>query len=264
MLSYQEYGEIKGSSQVVILLHGLLGQSDNLALLAKALAENFRVIIPDLINHGDSPHRSDMSYASMAGDVMTVLRHLQLDRVKLFGHSMGGKVAMQMALDYPDSVASVIVADIAPVDYSESHNSIFMAMRKVASTQVDSRSQADLILAKTIADQALRQFILKSLRRNKDGNWQWCYGLEEIISAYPAICAFPATEKTFHNPILFIKGSESDYINESHQRQIRRYFTQPSLKIIQGAGHWLHVEKPLAFNRVVKDFFSTSLDMPGL
>ncbi len=253
-LYYQEFGQNKDKTQTVILLHGLFGQSDNLSTLAKELANDFYIIVPDLINHGRSLHRSSMSYPLMAADIIQLMDELGITCANVVGHSMGGKVAMQMAVSYQKRVSGLVVADIAPAKYPATHNGVFRVMEKVKNEKIERRSQADAILSEEVPELGLRQFFLKSLKRSEDGLWEWCYGLDEISKAYPSICDAPDLHASYNQPCLFIKGSESDYINDGHKSLIQRFFPEANLKIIQNAGHWLHVEKPLAFNRLVRGF----------
>lgn len=242
---------------VVVLLHGLFGMSDNLLGLAKALQAGFRIIIPDLINHGHSPHRASMTYPEMAGDVIALLDSLNIQRFAVFGHSMGGKVAMQLASDFPLRVTQLVVADIAPVSYPPHHQAILQAMLVVDDARIRQRSEADTLLAQAGIVPNLRQFFMKNMKRHGE-YWVWRFGLHEIAAAYADIAAAPVLKAGFAGAVLFIKGELSDYIQPQHQAVIQQYFPQAQFKIIQGAGHWLHAEKPNAFNRLVEKFLEVS------
>lgn len=255
-LFYQELNADKSHLPTVVLLHGLFGMSDNLLGLAKELAASFHVLIPDLINHGRSPHRAGMNYPAMAEDVVYLLDKLNIGQASVIGHSMGGKVAMQMASLYPGRVHKLVIADIAPVMYHARHFEILNAMQKIANTAITTRKEADAILAEDIDDLALRQFFLKNMYRNEEGMWQWRFGLQEISHAYKELSAAPDLQQVFNAGVLFIKGETSDYILPEHEAVVRQWFPQAKLKIIHGAGHWLHAEKPVVFNRIVKQFLA--------
>ncbi|NRB39270.1 MAG: alpha/beta fold hydrolase [Pseudomonadales bacterium] len=256
LLHFQEYGTSHGDAEVIVLLHGLFGMSDNLQNLAKNLAENYRVIVPDLINHGASFHRPEMSYTAMANDVNQLLEALNIHVCKVMGHSMGGKVAMQLAHNFPLKVASLIVADIAPVQYQPRHTEIIAAMFAVAKTQILQRREADKILAGFIPESALRQFFMKNMFKSDAGLWQWRFGLDEIAAAYEDLSQAPKLRHVVDQPCLFIKGGASDYITEEAVPIIQRHYDNASCKIINDSVHWLHAEKPLIFNRLVLEFFS--------
>jgi esterase len=253
-LFYREINADKLPCPTVILLHGLFGMSDNLLGLAKALLADFHIVLPDLINHGKSVHRSTMTYRDMAEDVIGLLNASGIKKASFVGHSMGGKVAMQIASTYPETVNHLIVADIAPVLYPERHNEIIQAMRQVQESAITQRKQAEHILLQFIPDKALIAFFLKNMRRDDNGLWQWCFGLNEISHSYSDICAAPGFEQAFMGKVLFIKGELSDYITVEHADIIRKWFPAVQYKMIQGAGHWLHAEKPEAFNRLVRGF----------
>lgn len=255
LLRFQELNSVS-HAKAIVLLHGMFGMSDNLLNLAQNLAKDYHVIIPDLINHGKSPHRDEMTYPLMARDVMAVLDHLKIEHFSIMGHSMGGKVAMQIAHDYSDRVNQLIVADIAPVDYPSRHKKIIAAMFAVKNQQITQRREADHILAMYIPEAPLRQFFMKNMHKTAEGCWTWRFGIDEIAAAYPHLCAAPVLRHPVIQNCLFIKGGGSDYITEEHLPIIRRYFSNPSFKIIDKAGHWLHAEKPQIFNRLVINFFS--------
>lgn len=259
LLFYQETGtDSHKHASAVVLLHGLFGMSDNLLSLGKDLATDRRVIIPDLANHGRSPHSIPMNYQTMARDVIELMDNLGIQAFALMGHSMGGKVAMQIASMYATRVEKLVIADIAPVDYDARHEHILAVMHKIANANITSRSEAEKILAEVITETPLRQFFLKNMARSDAGLWQWRFGLQEIQQSYAALSAAPEFHEPFNAPVLFIKGELSDYILPEHEKVIRQWFPRASLKVVQGAGHWLHAEKPLAFNRLVKQFLKHS------
>jgi esterase len=254
LLRYQVLGECHSNEHAIVLLHGLFGMSDNLLILAKELAAYSYVVIPDLINHGFSPHRELMDYSSMAADVFFLMDDLNIDNAYVVGHSMGGKVAMQMASDSANRVKKLVVLDIAPVDYPPHHDEIFLALKQIAVTRITTRKQANEILALHIHELSLRQFFLKSLYRDENNVWRWRLGLAEIMAAYANICLAPNINHSYMGDVLFIKGGQSNYILPEHQPLIERWFPNSQFKIIQNAGHWIHAEKPIIVNKLIKRF----------
>ncbi|CAA0119540.1 Esterase YbfF [BD1-7 clade bacterium] len=224
---------------------------DNLASLGKHLSQDFHIIVPDLINHGKSPHRANMGYPSMADDVIQLLDILCIPQFHLVGHSMGGKVAMQIAGVRGERVSSLAVVDISPVQYPNRHSRILEGMQATAKRSFSKRRDADEALSRYIDEVALRQFFLKNMSKTDDGSWRWAIGIDELINAYSDIADSPTYDRPYNGPSLFIKGELSDYILESHRDAISRRFPNISLKIIQGAGHWVHSEKPAMFNTVI-------------
>lgn len=238
----------------IVLLHGLFGMSDNLGGLAKSLADRYAVYRLDLRNHGRSPWSDRMSFAAMAEDIVAFCHANNLSDVALLGHSLGGKVAMQCALNYPDLVRGLIVADIAPVTYPAHHNQILDALLRIDVANLESRQQADQQLADDIAESGIRQFLLKNLYRDEQNRFAWRMNLPVLNARYGDMCLAPEGEP-YHKPCLFIKGELSAYIQQKHADAIKQLFPRAGFKIIQGAGHFLHSEKPAAFNHIAGNFF---------
>jgi len=244
--------EQRGKGPTVVLIHGLFGDADNLNSLARSLPDDYATLRIDLRNHGDSFHAETMAYAEMAADVIALLDQLKIKKAFFVGHSMGGKVAMQIALDHPDRVLAAIFADIAPVAYDARHTEILEALESVDLSQVSNRGDADKQLADRINSRGVRQFLLKNLRRQDDA-YEWRLNLPAIHANYETITGFKA-DGCFAGPVLFIKGSESDYLLPEHQDAVAKRFPNAQIKVIDGAGHWLHAEKPRIFNRLVERF----------
>ena len=246
----------------VLLLHGLFGAGDNLGALARDLASNRTVVLVDLRNHGQSPHVEHLDLAAMAEDVLALQRHLGFDQCDLVGHSLGGKVAMQVALNFPAHVRRLVIADIAPVLYAPGHDAVFAALGAVDLRAVERRSDADAMMTPHISEPMLRQFLLKSLYRDNSGikepgGYHWRFNLPALKANYAAIRAAP-TGQPFAGPTLFIKGELSDYITAEHEPLLRQWFPHFEFNTIAGAGHWLHGDKPEAFNRLVNTFLSAA------
>tara|TARA_R110002126_G_scaffold38993_19_gene116055 strand:- start:7362 stop:8123 length:762 start_codon:yes stop_codon:yes gene_type:complete len=247
------HSHISGSGQPLVLLHGLFGSYDNLAGVARALADKWQIISIDLPNHGQSPHCDDMSYATMVAYLAATLDSLNIQNCAMLGHSLGGKLAMAFALRYPQRVSRLIVADIAPVRYDSGHQAVFAGLNAVKLTDIASRQQADQQLAQHIIEPGVRQFLLKSLQKTEQG-FSWRFNLPILAACYDALLGAPQTGDEYLKPVLFIKGADSDYILPEHRPEIMRYFPAAQAKIINGTGHWLHAEKPAAFTKLVSDF----------
>jgi esterase len=240
----------------VLLLHGLFGSGDNLGALARTLAADFRVVAMDLRNHGRSPHLPTMTLAEMAGDAVALLDTLGIDAAHVVGHSLGGKVAMQLALSHPARLRRLVSADIAPVQYKPHHQGIFAGLRAVDLAALRQRGDADAMLAHFVDEVPVRQFLLKSLYRDDTG-FHWRFDLDALIANYAEVLA-PPQGAPFSGPTLFIKGELSDYLLPEYEPAIRALFPNCGVKIINGTGHWLHGEKPVVFNRLVRNFLSAT------
>jgi len=243
-----------GQGPDVIVIHGLFGSSDNLQALARSLSAQFRVTSVDVRNHGRSPRASDMDYPSLANDVLETMDSLGIQHAAVFGHSMGGKIAMQIALLAPTRVRCLVLADISPVQNQDRHTHIFERLCAIDTGALQNRQQADAQLAIAIEDAGTRAFLLKSLQRNLEGKFDWQFNVKVLAAQYHQILAAPTLHAPFIGPVLFIKGGNSDYIQASQQPQVLQYFPNAKLKIIAGTGHWLHAEKPAIFNKICLDF----------
>ncbi len=246
--------EASGNGPALLLLHGLYGSGNNWRRYARRWSAHYRVLLPDLRNHGRSPHSEHMDYPAMAADLLRVLEREGMDRVTVLGHSMGGKVAMAMALTAPRQVDGLIVADMAPVTYeNRGHDSILAAMQAVDLDSVNSRSDADAALAEAVDSPMVRQFLLTNLERRTDG-WGWRLPLATLRRALPTIQGWPALDGRWEGPALFVHGANSDYVDGRGRDAIAHYFPGASVERIADAGHWLHVETPEAFTSAVERY----------
>ena len=247
------------SGSPVFFLHGLLGNAENWASTARELSAcGFRCITVDQRNHGSSPHSSEMSYPLMAADLIRLADSLGIGGFSIIGHSMGGKTAMETALSYPDRVRSLLVADIAPVEYEPVYKDYINALKKIRLDGLRSRSDANRVLEEHIPDRNLRMFFLTNLRKVEDGHYQWRINIEGIISNYSNIWHSIEAGRRYKGPVVFIKGSESDFIKPEHGAVITGLFPYCRLETIEGSGHWVHTEKPQVFRRICREFLENS------
>ncbi len=238
----------------LVIAHGLFGSARNWGVIAKRLRMQREVLAVDLRNHGDSPRAADLSYGAMAGDLAAVIE--KNGRIAdVLGHSMGGKVAMMLALLRPDLVRRLIVVDIAPVAYDHSQAGYVRAMQAVDLAAVTRRSDADAMLAKDVPEAGLRAFFLQSLVVEREGA-RWKLNLEALADQMPQIMGFPDPAGTFKGPTLFLCGATSDYVRDTHLPLIRAWFPEARRQQVAGAGHWLHAEAPKPFGDAVEAFLA--------
>lgn len=248
----------QGTGPHILLIHGLLGSLENLNMVAKGLVEHFTVTSVDVRNHGGSFHKNSMKYTELAQDIIAILNHLDISQTHILGHSMGGKIAMQTALLYPERIKSLIVADISPVQYPAHHQEILKGLQSIKLDEINNRKEADIQLSPYVDLASTRQFLLKNLNQ-KDGTFSFKCNLEYIESCYNDIMKGQDSDAKFTGSTLFIKGGNSDYIQANHREKIVSLFPKSKAKVIAGAGHWLHAEKTTAFNKVVVDFLQQEL-----
>ena len=239
----------------IIIIPGLFGSTTNWRSFADELRKLGDVYVIDQRNHGRSPHAKSHTYEDMVNDLMAWCDIMNFDQVNLVGHSMGGKVAMCAAHWHPDRINSLVVLDIAPVEYSHSHAPFLQAMLELDLSKLESRSAADAQLKGAIPDKATRMFLLQSLT-GSPGGYEWRLNLVALYEYMPAIIGFPTIESTVPLPTLVVRGSLSDYVSENAEAQFRGLFSNFEIVSISNAGHWLHVEQPQAVLASLRDFYS--------
>lgn len=248
------HGAEAGEGAPVVLLHGLFGSQSNFGALARRLAAGYRVVSLDLRNHGGSPHGPGMTYADMAGDIVDTLDARGIGPAALVGHSMGGKVAMLVALSAPARVQRLLVADIAPVRYPPHFRTITAAMQAVALRPGLLRAEVDAALQDAVPDPVTRGFLVQNLRFGSTPAWR--IGLDHIARGLPDIEGWDAPSATYDGPVLVMRGERSDYVLPVHRPAIRALFPRARFLALRDAGHWLHADAPDAFLAVVQEFLS--------
>jgi pimeloyl-ACP methyl ester carboxylesterase len=250
----QLYFKESGQGEPVILLHGLFGSSDNWYYIAQKLAVKFRVIAVDQRNQGQSPHSMEMDYPSMAGDVAELMTAQRIPSAAVVGHSMGGKTAMQFALQFPDLVEKLVVADMAPRGYEMVHDKIFAALLALDLSAFAGRAQMEEVLAPAIPRLTLRRFLLKNLGRDALGNFFWKINLRGLADNYARLREPLSSAVPFTKPALFVRGGKSDFITAADETRIRELFPAAQIETMSEAGHWLHADQPEEFGRLLLNF----------
>lgn len=250
----QLHCEKSGNGEPLVMMHGLFGSFENLGAISRILDNDFTLYRLDLRNHGRSPHSDHMSFAAMADDLIEFLDRQSLPSPFLFGHSLGGKVAMELACRQPARVRKLVVADIAPVSYPSHHNAILDGLAGIDLTRVQSRRDADAQLANFVAEAPVRQFILKSLERTTDGSYRWRLNVPAILNEYDDLRLAVGEGGQYPGPTLFLRGEHSNYIAERNTAEIKAKFPASTITTIEGASHWLHAEKPQAVAKAILDF----------
>lgn len=234
----------------LLIAHGLFGSARNWGVIAKRLSQKRKVTAVDMRNHGDSPRHGTNSYPDMADD----LAKFVTKGGDVLGHSMGGKAVMTLALQHPDRLRRIIVADIAPVAYDHSQQQMIDAMRHVDLHAINTRSEADAQLAHHIDAPSVRAFLLQSLDVQAR---RWKLNLDVLQADMDKIIGFPDIEGRFDGPALFLTGADSDYVTRDHRPRIKSLFPKARFAKIPNAGHWLHADKPREFEATVAAFLES-------
>ncbi|MDD2600638.1 MAG: alpha/beta fold hydrolase [Kiritimatiellae bacterium] len=249
-LHYQE----SGTGVPLVILHGLLGSSANWQGVSKSLADICRVIAIDLPNHGRSAHVADADLTLTCNSVLETMRCAGVDRACILGHSMGGKIAMQLSTTSRESLTGLIVVDMLPKAIPPAHLFILRACEQLDLAAASSRRELDKMLARSISQPETRAFILKNVRRNAEGRFYWQINLPHIITNYKIVSDAPDLRSPYAGGCLFIGGATSPYKIATQEPLIHTWFPGAQLKIIPRAGHLPHIDQPEAFNAAVREF----------
>ncbi len=252
-LFFRNLGE--GNAKNLVILHGLFGSSDNWLTQGRKYAEHYNVYLIDQRNHGQSFHSDVFDYNSMSSDLGQFFKSNGLDKAHIIGHSMGGKTAMNFAVNFPECVDKLVVADIAPKSYPVHHATILKGLFSINLQTLNSRNEADESLSQFVSEIGVRQFLLKNLARAPEG-FRWKINLESIAKNIEQIGLGLNDNFKYDQPTLFVRGSNSDYIQDSDANQIHSIFTNTAIRTIDGAGHWLHAEKPEEFLALTLNFLA--------
>jgi esterase len=246
-----------GQGEPLVLLHGLFGSAAHWHHIAVRLAGHHRVLAVDLRNHGASPHSAEMDYPALAADVCAVLDERGLRDAAVLGHSMGGKVAMAMALCAPQRVRRLAVVDMAPAVYADTFSPLICAALRLDLAAIQTRECAERLLAPRIPSPSLRAMLLQNLVR-RDGAWAWRIGWTAIARNMATLRGFPAALRCCRSdiPALFIRGGESDYVRPGHAALIRARFPQARFQTIAQAGHWVQADRPAELLQAMRAWLS--------
>ena len=248
----------KGSGPPLIIIHGLFGVSDNWVTVGRKLASRFQVIMPDLRNHGRSPWSDVFDFPSMEEDVLELMDHLDLPEAIIMGHSLGGRIAVHLALNFPERISKLIVVDISLRKYPprSEHLELIEAMQQLDLDAIQSRQEAERILEKRIPSRRLRQFLLKNIYHAARERLAWRLNLDVINDSLPALFDTANLNGVYQGPALFVRGGLSDYIRASDIPAIKKQFPRSIVRTIDGASHWVHADKPEEFYEMINTFLS--------
>ncbi|MGY8993062.1 MAG: alpha/beta fold hydrolase [Rhodospirillales bacterium] len=250
--------QVSGNGPPLIFLHGLFGSARNWSGVARQLQGTRRIHLLDARNHGASPRHPSMTYTQMADDLHEYIAANRLQGSVVLGHSMGGKTAMTLALEQPELISALIIADIAPVAYQPHHAALIRAMRETDLSGLTRRAGAEQRLGEKIDDAPTCTFLTSNLVTTEDG-LTWPFNLDAIDAGHRDLSEFPdAHRRRYPGPVLFLIGGKSEYVRREHHETIDRLFPASRIITIDGAGHWLHAEKRDIFIENVRGFLKNS------
>lgn len=238
----------------VLFLHGLLGQGRNMRRFQHNPAMKDRLTLTmDLRNHGHSPHGRAQLQA-MAEDVHHTLLHYSLRHVSVVGHSLGGKIAMILALLYPHTVQSLLVLDIPPAHTGHGMGAL---LQKMAQNPLPDRLKTATEIMHwltTISDkERIRQLLMQNIEVGHSPFWK--IGLTELVEGITDLEGWPSLDfAPYRGSVSFLKGENSPYIQPEHHNIMTHLFPHHQLDTVPDAGHWLQVDNYQAFNTYLYNF----------
>ena len=245
-----------GSGQPLLILHGYFGMSDNWKSLGIQFAEGFEVHLIDQRNHGRSFHADEFDYELLVEDLYRYIKYHKLKQVILLGHSMGGKVAMQFAVTYPDLVDKLIVADISPKYYKPHHETILAGLNSINFELHTTRKQVAEALSIYIKEEEILQFLMKNVYWKSKGKLAFRINVQSLTENNAEVGEALPSFTHFDGKTLFLSGENSNYITKEDLPLISAHFANSSVVTVKNAGHWLHAENPVQFYHEVVRFLA--------
>ena len=242
---------VLGSGNPLLILHGLFGESKNWNSIAKEMSSDFEVHLIDQRNHGDSFHHQEHNYEILANDLYNYINEHSLKKYSIIGHSMGGKVAMQFSLMYPDEIQNLIIVDIAPKEYANEHYAIFEGLQQVL-LESNSRKEAQNILMHYVKDMTVVNFLLKGFSLSDSCKPQFKFNIHALEKNISNLLGTLKKHNNFNGMTYFLSGSESNYIQSSDSKDISKLFPRNKIITINNAGHWIHFEAKESFLHTIK------------
>ncbi|MBI9032948.1 MAG: alpha/beta fold hydrolase [Bacteroidales bacterium] len=254
-LYHRKYGQ----GPAVIILHGLFGISDNWATIGRRIAEKYEVHMIDLRNHGRSPHSPVFNFPAMVSDLEELIEDLELENIILVGHSLGGKIAMHFALQYPELITKLVVVDISMRHYParEEHLKMIEAMRSIDFSEFSNRKQIEEVLKEKISNERIRLFVLKNLHRIDRSTFTWRLNVNAIYENIDNVFEGIEYENTtFNKETLFVRAGKSNYIIDDDYSRIFQHFPEAKIQTIEKASHWVHADTPEELCELLNTFLN--------
>ena len=240
----------------LLIIHGLFGMSDNWIMLAKEFAKDRRVILPDLRNHGQSPHSELFTMDLLIEDILNLLSKENSISPIIIGHSLGGRIAAKLAFSHPEKVSKLIIADmnLGEIKLRPEHQSLFLLMKTYSLSNMKSIGEIDSFLKQYVHSKRIRMFILKNIRKNKDGIFDWKLNFPVLMEAFDSLMPQAQDKDSYNKATLILRGGKSDYVTNEHFNSMKKHFSNLELETIEGASHWLHADNPVEFVKIIKTF----------
>ncbi len=241
-----------GGNPPVLLIHGLGSAGVDWALQFGPLEEaGYRVLAPDMRGFGRSSAPPEVTVQAMAEDAALFLDRVGAVPAHVVGISMGGAVALQLALDHPEKVRSlVLVNTFARIRPQGVGGWLYFLARTAMVTFAGPQRQADLV-ARRLFPHPHQEALRENIRRR-------------ILQANP--CAYRSAMRSLMQfdvrhrlgelrmPVLVITGAEDTTVPPSVQQALARGIPGAQHVVVEGSGHGIIADNPGAFNRILLEF----------
>lgn len=256
----------------LILLHGIFGSRNTHRSVGKALANRLsrQVYCPDLRNHGNSPHDPRMDYPALASDVENFIHQHKIQKPIVIGHSMGAKTAMAIPLRNPNLIKMLIAVDNAPINVVDTGSSFTRYISSIKKSlefyKFKNIKDVDNELAKVEPNQVIRAFLLTNMNRGKADEYITSkipldYINNALVAGNISAWPFDSNETRWsRGPVLFVRGTESNYVPDEAIPEIGKFFPNFELRDMK-TGHWVISEKPNEFIDLVVDFIEKNEEL---
>uniref|UniRef100_T1H8K0 sn-1-specific diacylglycerol lipase ABHD11 n=1 Tax=Rhodnius prolixus TaxID=13249 RepID=T1H8K0_RHOPR len=275
-LAFSEYvtADTKADTESpVFIIHGLFGSRTNWNTVSKQIAARThrKVVAVDLRNHGDSPHTQEFSYNHMIADLKQLMSEqgIKEGRATIMGHSIGGRVAMALALENPNSIRDLVIVDVSPLGFPPGVNFVPRLLKtleeiklKPGLTLTEARKDAKEQMKKYIRGEKLRNFLGTNLILDEKSNkFAWKINVQSLKENFSSLMTFPKFDNVFTRPCLFIAGEKSGYLKKEDEGAIKHLFPNAGFEYVVGVGHLIHAEKPDLFLDIVTTFLKKNISI---
>ena len=250
------YSNIIGNgSKDLIVLHGFLGMGDNWKSFAIKFSNiGYKVHLLDQRNHGRSFWDEEFNYKTLSIDLLNYIDYYKIKNPIVLGHSMGGKTAMQFAFDFPEKIKKLIVVDIVPKKYKQSHIDILKGLSVLDFNELKTRDSVDIELSKYVKENPIRQFLLKNLYWSSKEKLALRLNIDILKDKLSEVSDFDDITKNYKGHSFFLFGEKSEYYHKNDDFIIKKNFPNSKISIIRDASHWVHVENPEDFFNEIKSW----------
>jgi pimeloyl-ACP methyl ester carboxylesterase len=252
--SLEFYYAVQGHGQPLILIHGLGSSSRDWEFQVDSFAEHFQVITLDLRGHGrSSKPKGPYSIRLFAEDTARLIKELGLPPGHVQGISLGGMVAFQLALVYPDLVRSLVITNSTPDMVPRSLKEKFAFWQRFLIVRLMGMEKMGRVLAQRFLPHPDQEQLRRIFTERWAENDKTAY-----LKALKGVIGWSVMDQlaAINCPALII-GADGDYFPTEEKEKFVSLMPNAQLVIIENSMHALPAEKPVEYNKTVLDFLLT-------